>query len=129
FRGLHWDDTTADYHHGVPFTNSLIYNTYRGKLFAFEPMITRAHLLTNPDTLIAIKQAHYYRKTGDYPQNYKITYDASNQTYNVVMRDFEPRIGNPTNPFVGISNGMFNGISLGQLYCGSTIPGSNNSPL
>ncbi|MEO7356727.1 MAG: T9SS type A sorting domain-containing protein [Ignavibacteria bacterium] len=120
-RGLHWGDSTRIITN-ANFTNTFIITTYRGKRFNWEPMITRAYLLTNPDTIIAIKQAQLYRRAGDYPQNYNITYDAGNQTYNVVLRDFERREGNSANPFIGISNIVINGSPVtAPVFCGSSI--------
>ncbi len=128
FRGLHWADSSL-HTTNANFKNVLIYNTYRGKLFAFEPMITRAYLLTNPDTIIAIKQAHYYRRTGDYPQNYSINHNAVNHNYNVFLRDFEPRVGNTADPFIGISNAMRSGVPLGDLFCDASILGPITSSI
>ena len=121
-RGLHWGDSTS-MQTNENFRTQFIYTTYRGKRFSWAPGITRAFLLTNTDTLIAIKQPLYYRRTGDYPLNYNITYDAGNQTYNIVLRDFVRIDGNPTNPFIGIANAMRSGVSLGDLHCDASILG------
>ncbi len=122
-RGLHWSDT-LDPHTNQTFKTSFTITTYRGKRFHWVPQITRAFLLTNPDTLISIKQAKLYRQAGDYPLNYSITHDPVNHTYNVVLRTFVHSEGVTTNPFIGISNGMVNGISE-PLGCGSIITGGD----
>jgi len=122
FHGVHWRDSTAPELNGGTFTKTLIYGFYRGKMFYFEPMITRAYLLTNPDTTVAIKQAQLYRRTGDYPQNYSIKYDAGNQTYNVVLRDFVRSEGVTKNPFIGMSNSKINGVPFSvPPLCGTAI--------
>jgi len=123
-QGLHWTDSSIIITNQT-FKNTFIYATYRGKLFAFEPMITRAYFLTNRDTIIAIKQAQLYRRAGRYPQNYSITHDPIKQTYDVVLRTFEARAGVATNPFIGISNSMMNGVS-DTIGCGRTITGGDS---
>jgi len=84
FHGTHWADSTV---HGL-LIKRLIYGFYRGKIFFYEPMVTRAFLLTNPQDLLIIKQPQNYWRTGRFPTKYSITHNASNQTYNVVLRDF-----------------------------------------
>ncbi len=123
--GVHWRDSTAPELNGGTFTKTLIYGFYRGKMFYFEPMITRAYLLTNRDTIIAIKQPQLYRRAGRYPLNYSITHNPVNQTYDVVLRTFVERVGTATNPFIGISNAMMNGES-DTLSCGRIITGGDS---
>ncbi|MDQ3021510.1 MAG: T9SS type A sorting domain-containing protein [Bacteroidota bacterium] len=123
-RGLHWGDSTS-MQTNQNFKTQFIYTTYRGKRFSWAPGITRAFLLTNTDTIIAIKQAQLYRRAGRYPQNYSITHDPIKHTYNIVLRTFEDRTGVATNPFIGITNSMMNGFS-DSLYCGRTITGGDS---
>jgi len=98
--GSHWADSTSPEWHGQTFTKTMIYGFYRFQMFFLEPMITRAYLLTNPNDSLIIKQPAQYLRTGYFPTRYTISYDASNQRYNIVLRDFVFRMGNP----VGIQN-------------------------
>jgi hypothetical protein len=122
-RGLHWGDSTS-MQTNQNFTTQFIYTTYKGKRFSWAPGITRAFLLSNRDTIISIKQPQLYRRAGRYPQNWSITHDPVNHIYNVVLRTFEEGTVRTANPFIGITNGIVNGLSE-SIGCGSTITGGN----
>ncbi len=98
--GSHWADSTSPEWHNQTFTKTMIYGFYRYRMFFLEPMITRAYLLTNPNDSLIIKQPEQYLRTGYFPTRYTISYDASNQRYNIVLRDFVFRVGIP----VGVQN-------------------------
>ncbi len=93
--GVHWHDSTSPEYHGVTFTKTLIYGFYRGKVFFVEPMVTVAHLLTNPHDTLIIKQPQLYLRRGYFPTKYNITHDAGNQIYNIVLQNFELRQETP----------------------------------
>ncbi|RPI13887.1 MAG: T9SS C-terminal target domain-containing protein [Ignavibacteriae bacterium] len=98
--GAHWVDSTSPELHGQTFTHTLIYGFYRTKMFFVEPMITLAYLQTNPNVTLTIKQPAQYMRTGYYPTLYTISYDASGQKYDIVLKDFIFRTGTP----IGIQN-------------------------
>jgi len=87
-QGTHWGDSTDPVLHGDTLTQSHTYGFYRGKIFFFEPHVSRAHLLTNPHDTSIIKQANYVTRTGYYPTSYYVAHDQSNQTYNIVLQNF-----------------------------------------
>ena len=47
--GNHWSDPTSPEFQGQPFTATLIYGFYEGRVIHLEPMVTSAFLLTQPD--------------------------------------------------------------------------------
>ncbi len=97
-QGTHWADSTDPVWQGQPLTHSHTYGFYRGKLFFYEPHISRAYLLTNPNVIALIKQPTLYTRTGRFPLTYRISHDAINHTYNVVLGDFIFRDADPPLP-------------------------------
>jgi len=87
-QGTHWADSTDPILHGDTLKQSHTYGFYRGKIFFFEPHVSRAHLLTNPHDTSIIKEANYVTRTGYYPTSYYVSHDPGNQTYNIVLQNF-----------------------------------------
>jgi hypothetical protein len=65
--GMHWIDPTAPEFHGHPFTETMIYGFYNGRLIFFEPMVTRDFLLTHTPVRRTLKLPQAYPKSGYYP--------------------------------------------------------------
>jgi Domain of unknown function (DUF5602) len=92
--GKHWVDITSPELNPVnpaPVTSTFIYGSYNGKVIFHEPMITRAFLLTKPDTLMDIKQPQKFAKPGHYPTKYQIKFDSEKKQWRIILRDFEHR--------------------------------------
>jgi hypothetical protein len=90
--GKHWADFTSPELNPVnpaPFTATFIYGSYNGKVIFHEPMVTRAFLLTKPDTLMTIRQPQKFAKPGHYPSKYQVKFDAAKKQWRVILRDFE----------------------------------------
>jgi Domain of unknown function (DUF5602) len=90
--GKHWADFTSPELNPVnpaPFTSTFIYGSYNGKVIFHEPMITRAFLLTKPDTLMDIKQPQKFENPGHYPVKYQIKFDSEKKQWRIILRDFE----------------------------------------
>ena len=83
--GVHAVDTTAPEFHGKPFTATFIYGYYKGQLVFFEPMVTRAFLLTKPHFTKSVRVPVHYSRPGYYPTRYRVQYDASHHVYLVEM--------------------------------------------
>lgn len=79
--GVHAIDMTAPELHGTPFTATFIYGYDKGKLIFLEPMVTLAHLKTNPDATMPVKTPDHYSSPGYYPTSYSVKYDSSNKRY------------------------------------------------
>ncbi len=86
--GSHWIDSTAPEWHGQVFTKTFLYGYWRGKLYFLEPMFTRAYLQSNPTDTLVIRQPLAYQRAGFYPTRYSLTFNATNQTYDIVLRQF-----------------------------------------
>jgi len=91
--GSHWVDSTSPVVKGIALLrNYHSYGFYRGNLFFYEAHVSRSYLLTNPDTTFIIKQSLLVGRNGYYPNSFYTRYNASNQTYNVVLQDFMYRL-------------------------------------
>ena len=75
--GTHWSDPTAPEFNGQPFTATLIYGFYEGRVIHLEPMVTSAFLLTQPNFTAAIKLPTSFAEPGLYPTSYSVKFDAT----------------------------------------------------
>lgn len=99
--GVHWVDVRSPELQGIlgkpdaykPFTTTFIHGSWDGKLRFWEPMITRAHILskrtaTDPsmrDELIPIPLPAKYEVPGYYPAAYRIAWDAEAREYRIAL--------------------------------------------
>jgi hypothetical protein len=83
--GVHWADMKSPEFHGQPFTYTFIYGAYDGKVSFFEPMITRAFLLSHPDVVAPIEQPEVPADQRFQPKQYRVRYDASRHEITVAM--------------------------------------------
>ncbi len=86
--GNHLIDLTGPEFNKQPFTRSWIYGVYDGKVIFYEEMVTRAHLLSKPNTCTPIKSPKAVDTRGYYPTVSCIRYDAANGEYAVSMEGF-----------------------------------------
>lgn len=70
--GAHWVDPKSPEFHGRPFTHTLIYGFYNGRMTFVEPMVTLPFLRTKPSVTASIPQPKVYPKRGYYPTRYRI---------------------------------------------------------
>lgn len=89
--GVHAIDTTAAEFHGKPFTSTLIYGYYDGALVFVEPMVTRDFLISEPDFTAAVKRPAHISRTGHYPSNYEVRYDAAGENWKISLTGLEYR--------------------------------------
>jgi hypothetical protein len=89
--GTHWSDPTSPEFQGQPFTATLIYGFYEGRVIHLEPMVTSAFLLTQPDFTAAIKLPASFAEPGLYPTNFKVTFDAPTGEYVISLDDLTSR--------------------------------------
>jgi hypothetical protein len=97
--GLHWEDIRDPQIQGLlgkphlfqPFTKTMIYGSWDGRITFIEPMITREYLLRRTNETIPIPQPARYPQPGWYPAAYRITYDAQAEEYRVAIVDFSWR--------------------------------------
>ncbi len=91
--GVHFVDSLAGELHGQTFDKTLLYGFYQAKMIFVEPMITRAFLLTHPDTIFSIKQPDAYQRTAFYPESYVVRFNDQNSLYEIFITDFTLRTG------------------------------------
>jgi hypothetical protein len=84
--GTHWGDVTSPEFNGQTFTHTFIYGSYNGKVTFYEPMITRAFLLSGQAIDKAIPQPTLFSPGGYYQTHYKI-WKEGNKHY-VALTDF-----------------------------------------
>lgn len=89
--GVHAGAADAPENRGLPFTTSFIYGFYDGGMIFLEPMLTRAFLLSRPDTTMKIATPTHYPRPGAYATAYNVRYDAAAREYRIELRDFVGR--------------------------------------
>ncbi len=88
--GKHWVDPTSPEFNGHPFSYTLIYGTYDGRVIFVEPMITLSTLLGGTAYSVDIPQPQIYSPGNTYhPKNYNIYSDT--QKYYVSLTNFKYR--------------------------------------
>lgn len=91
--GLHWEDMLSpelqallghpeNYH---PFDKTFIYGSWNGQFIFYEPMVTRAFLLTRPDVSSPVRTPQLYPKAGYFPTSYRVTYDPQAKEYHIAL--------------------------------------------
>ncbi|WP_430972474.1 DUF5602 domain-containing protein [Sunxiuqinia rutila] len=85
--GAHWVDVTSPELSGVPFTYTFIWGSYQGHFIFWEPMITRAYLMSMPDDLIPIPQPEAYEMAGWYATDYSIRFSEKPNQYTVALEN------------------------------------------
>ncbi len=91
--GVHWLNSQAPELQGLfgnprgykPFTKTFIYGSWNGRFTFYEPMITRAYLLTQPDVTTPISVPARYAQPGWFPTAYRVTYDAQTKEYLIAL--------------------------------------------
>jgi hypothetical protein len=89
--GVHWFDVRSPEFNGGPFTRTFIYGSWDGQVTFYEPMITRAYLLSKPDAVLPISAAPQVRQPGQYPTAYRVSYDAQAKEYRVALSGLTTR--------------------------------------
>ena len=91
--GAHALDASTPELRGKPFTHTLTYGYYNGKVTFIEPMITREFLQSKTNVKAAIKQPTTYQKRGYYPTSYSIKYDPIRKEHTVSLDGLTLRTG------------------------------------
>ena len=96
--GNHLVDPTASEFRGEPFKRTWIYGVYEGRVIFYEEMVTRAYMLSKPDTCFPIVTPAAVGVAGYYPTKSCIRYVAGKDEYTVSMEDFVLRAASPPEP-------------------------------
>ena len=91
--GVHWLNGASPELHGATFTKTFIWGSYNGEFVFWEPMLTRAYLLTRPQELIDLPQPAAYKRDGWYATRYEISYSKTGNEYIIALRDLQFRQG------------------------------------
>jgi hypothetical protein len=83
--GVHWVDTTSAELKGEPFSKTLIYGSWNGKVIFVEPMITKAFLETKQRFSAALPSPAQGREAGYYPNGYSVRWDAAAREYRIAL--------------------------------------------
>lgn len=98
--GVHWLDVRSPELQNLlgnpagylPFTRTFIYGSWSGRYIFWEPMVTRAYLLTRPhDAVTPISIPALYPGAGMYPTAYRVTFDAQAREYRVALTSLVAR--------------------------------------
>lgn len=96
--GAHWLDALSPELHGATFTKTFIWGSYDGEFIFWEPMFTRAYLLTQPDDEFNLKLPDAYQKEGWYATKYRISYSSHPGEYNIALTGLTYRAATPAPP-------------------------------
>jgi hypothetical protein len=94
--GNHLIDLTGPEFQKQPFTRSWIYGVYDGTVIFYEEMVTRAFLLSKPNTCVPVKSPKAVARRGFYPTASCIRHDP--KSYTVSMERFDFREASPPEP-------------------------------
>jgi hypothetical protein len=83
--GVHWFDVRSPEFNGGSFARTFIYGSWNGQVTFYEPMVTRAYLLSRPDAVDPIGVAPQVRQPGRYPTAYRVSYDALSREYRIAL--------------------------------------------
>ncbi|HET7584935.1 MAG TPA: hypothetical protein VFK13_08510 [Gemmatimonadaceae bacterium] len=83
--GVHWVDTMSSELRGQPFTRTLIYGTWDGKVIFVEPMITKAYLESRPQFSAEAPAPPRGRGDGFYPEGYSVRWDSAAREYRIAL--------------------------------------------
>lgn len=105
--GLHWLDVRSAELQKLlgkpdaykPFTATFIYGSWDGRFHFWEPMVTRAHILskkdaTDPavrDQVIPISLPAKFQTPGYYPAAYRVAWDATAREYHIALTELALR--------------------------------------
>ena len=97
--GVHWLDKRSPELQGImgnpagyrPFTRTFIYGSWNGRYTFYEPMITRAYLLSQPDVVVPIPTPAAYPQAGSFPTAYRVSYDAQQKEYRIALTNLVAR--------------------------------------
>lgn len=88
YMGNHLVDPTSPEFSGIPFTRTWLYGAYDGHITFYEPMITRAALMQEPNQCANLKLPRQYEESGYYPTKYCTEFDKAADVYRISIKGF-----------------------------------------
>ena len=89
--GTHWTHGQSHEFHGLPFTSTMVYGDYEGKMVFNEPMLTKSYLESKPNRTSTIRVPARYPKEGRYPTSFSVTLEPAAKQYRVRISAFQNR--------------------------------------
>ncbi len=90
--GVHWVDVSSPEFNGQPFTYTMIYGSYNGKVVFLEPMVTMAYLKSSSTFEKEIRQPLQFSPANKwYPTTYTVYKNASSGNHYVELKNFVKR--------------------------------------
>lgn len=83
--GVHWRDPASPEFHDQPFTETLLYGTWDGRLIFVEPMITLDFLRGVQDTTTSFPVPEKVSRPGWYPTKYRVYRDPDSGQVRVAL--------------------------------------------
>jgi hypothetical protein len=96
--GGHYSDPTDPVFNKQPFTRTWIFGGYDGKIIFYENMVTRAFLLSDPDTCDPIKSPAAVAQSGFYPTVSCVRHDPSTGERTGSLKQFVLREATAADP-------------------------------
>lgn len=86
--GKHWGDNAMQ----MPFSHTMVYGSFKGKVNFMEPMVTKTLLESGTKVSMPFAQPAQFEKPGKYyPTKYNIYMDGSTHKHYVTLSDFVKR--------------------------------------
>jgi hypothetical protein len=89
--GMHYLNMNAPEFNGQAFTHTFIYGFYQGEPSFIEPMASAEFLSSKCDVTTTVLQPEAYKKTGMYPERYRVTFNEEASEYRMVLEDLVQR--------------------------------------
>ena len=83
--GVHCMDTTGKEFHGQPFDHTVGYGFYHGNMAFMETMCAKSFLDAKTSGTFDVKQPQAFKKSGYYPLQYSVNYDAVKKEYSISL--------------------------------------------
>lgn len=96
--GVHWVDAAAPELNGQPFTTTILYGFWDGKMVFVEPMITAAYIesvrrMPGQAVRLEVPQPKTFEMPGYYPTAYSIRYDGDHDAYVIALEGLRKHKG------------------------------------
>jgi len=93
--GAHWVDVLSPEFQGGIFTKTFIWGSYDGEFIFWEPMVSKAYLLSKPNDELLLRLPSAYQREGWYATKYKVSYSSSPGAYNIALTGLVYRPATP----------------------------------
>jgi hypothetical protein len=89
--GVHWIDAASPELNGQPFTSTMIFGTWDGRVTFIEPMITRDFVLSKTEFSASIPVPEKHAEPGYYPSGYSIRWNEQAKEHRIALTGLAKR--------------------------------------